>query len=181
MLSIGCSRISRFVKTRADVLVIADTSVLLNLCRVGHDHLLPGLFSEIRIPPAVQSEFLRLAHTHPRFAGLALPGWVKIAPSVFVPTEVLQCPGLDAGETEALALAIEMHADAVLLDEIAARQAAAKLHLTFIGIAGILLRAKVQGLIPALRPVLARLRIEANFWLAPAFEAELLRLGNEGP
>jgi len=98
---------------------------------------------------------------------------------VAVPDTVSACPGLDAGETEALALALQIRADAVLLDEAAARNAAVQLHLAFIGIAGILLRAKAQCLIPAVRPVLERLRTDANFWLTVAFEANVLRLAGE--
>ena len=163
------------------MLVVADTSVLLNLCRVGCEHLLPALFREVQIPPAVHGEFVQLSQNHPRFRGLALPEWVKISAAVAVPREVADCPDLDAGETEALALALQIQADAVLLDEAAARLAAVQLQLPFIGIAGILLRAKAHGLIAAVRPVLDRLRAEAAFWLAPAFQAEVLRLAGETP
>lgn len=163
------------------MLVVADTSVLLNLCRVGHEHLLPALFREVQIPPAVHREFLQLSQTHPRFRGLALPEWVKTSPAVAVPREVADCPNLDAGETEALSLALQIQADALLIDEAAARLAAVRLRLPFIGIAGILLRAKAQGLIAAVRPVLDRLRSEAAFWLAPAFQVQVLRLAGEAP
>src|SRR5205809_705847 len=53
------SQTTPFRGQRADVLVIADTSVLLNLCRVAHEHLLPALFHEVQIPPAVHAEFNR--------------------------------------------------------------------------------------------------------------------------
>jgi predicted nucleic acid-binding protein len=161
------------------VLVVADTSVLLNLCCVGHDHLLPALFREVHIPTAVHAEFIRLASRSSRFRGLAVPTWVTVSSVVAVPDTVSACLGLDAGETEALALALQIRADAVLLDEAAARNAAVQLHLAFIGIAGILLRAKAQCLIPAVRPVLERLRTDANFWLTVAFEANVLRLAGE--
>lgn len=108
-----------------------------------------------------------------------MPEWVRISPAVKVAPEVRACPDLDACESEALSLALELHASAVLVDEAAGRNAAKALHVTSIGIAGILLRAKERGLIPAVRPLLVRLREEAGFWLSPKFETEVLRLAGE--
>ena len=65
------------------------------------------------------------------------------------------------------------------MDEAAGRSAARVLNVTTIGIVGILLSAKERGLIPAVRPLLGRLREEAGFWLSPGFEAEVLRLAGE--
>ena len=162
------------------MLVVADTSVLLNLCRVGHEHLLPPLFREVQIPPAVHGEFVQLSQNHARFRGLVLPGWVKISTAVAVPREVADCPDLDAGETEALALALQIQADAVLLDEAAARLAA--VHSSYPSSESpAFFFAKAHGLIATVRPVLDRLRAEAAFWLAPAFQAEVLRLAGETP
>ena len=42
-------------------MVVAATSVLINLALVGHGDLLKTLFQEVVVPPAVQSEFVRLA------------------------------------------------------------------------------------------------------------------------
>ena len=44
------------------MIVVADTSVILNLARVGHADLLPALFSEVWIPPEVADEFRWLAN-----------------------------------------------------------------------------------------------------------------------
>ncbi|MEO6789081.1 MAG: DUF3368 domain-containing protein [Chthoniobacteraceae bacterium] len=161
------------------MLVVSDTSVLLNLCRVSAEGLLPGLFREVWIPPAVTAEFSRLTGGRPRFQGLAMPEWVRISPAVQVAAEVRACPGLDAGESEAFSLALELHASAVPVDEAAGRSAARVLNVTCIGIAGILLRARERGLIPAVRPLLGRLCEEAAFWMSPDFETEVLRLAGE--
>ena len=111
----GFSRRAETNRAKAEVLVVSDTSVLLNLCRVSAEGLLPELFREVWIPPAVAEEFSRLAGSRPRFRGLALPAWVRIAPPIQVTAEVRACPDLDAGESEALSLALELHADAVLV------------------------------------------------------------------
>ena len=161
------------------MLVVSDTSVLLNLCRVSAEGLLRQLFRDVWVPPAVAAEFSRLAGSRPRFQGLVLPWWVRISPAVQVAAEVRACPDLDPGESEALSLALELHADAVLVDEAAGRRAATVLNVAFVGVAGILIRARAMRLIPAVRPLLQRLRDEAGFWLHPRFEAEVLRLAGE--
>jgi len=161
------------------VLVVSGTSVLLNLCRISAEGLLPELFHEVWIPPVVEAEFLRLAAARSRFRGIAMPAWVRVSPPVQMAPAVLACSGLDPGESAALSLALELCASAVLMDEAAGRRAARTLHVATIGIVGILLRAKDQGLIPAVRPLFARLREEAGLWLSPEFEAEVLRLAGE--
>ena len=161
------------------MLVVSDTFVLLNLGRVSAEGLLPGLFREVWIPPAVANEFSRLAGARPRFRGLTMPGWMRISPAVQVLAEGRACRDLDSGESEALSPALELHASAVLVDEAAGRRAASLLSVPAIGIAAILLRAKERGMIPGVRPLLDRLRDEAGSWLHPRFEAEVLRLAGE--
>ncbi len=95
--------------------------------------MLPALFREVQIPPAVHAEFVRIAQNHSRFHGLVLPVWVRIAAGVAVPSNLANYPDLDIGEIEALALALGIQADAVLLDETSARKAALHLQIPYIG------------------------------------------------
>ncbi|MBM4152843.1 MAG: DUF3368 domain-containing protein [Kiritimatiellaceae bacterium] len=73
---------------------------------------------------------------------------------------------LDPGEAEAIMLAKEIHADVLLIDEAAGRQAARKEHLSVIGLMGVLLIAKKKGLIVSIRDVVERLEAEAGFYLS---------------
>jgi predicted nucleic acid-binding protein len=59
------------------VIVVADTSVLINLACVEQIDLLRSLFREVVIPPEVAGEFKRLAVNFPRFKGLILPAWIR--------------------------------------------------------------------------------------------------------
>ena len=163
------------------MVVVSDTSALINLCRVSAEGLLLELFREVWIPPRVADEFTHLAATRPRFQGLTIPDWVRHSAAIQISAEVQACPDLNSGEAEALSLALAMEADSVLIDEAAGRLAALRLGIPFIGIAGILLRAKDHDLIAAVQPWLGRLRIEAGFFLKPQFEAEVLRLAGEAP
>jgi predicted nucleic acid-binding protein len=83
------------------------------------------------------------------------------------------------GETEALGLALEHQADSVLLDDGDARKRAAELKLRFVGVLGILLRAKLQGRFLSLHEEIRRLRAEAHFFVAVSLEAQLLTASGE--
>jgi predicted nucleic acid-binding protein len=161
------------------VIVVADTSVLINLCRAGQGGLFRSLFHEVIIPPEVVKEFTRLAMTIPRFNGLKLPDGIREqSPRVLSPM-VRMASGLDAGEAAALSLAVEIHADAVLLDERRGYEVAIQLGLRPIGVLGILLRAKAAGFLPEIQPVMETLRRDANFWISETLYAEVLRLAGE--
>jgi uncharacterized protein len=161
------------------VIVVADTSVILNLCCVGQHDLLSSMFREVVIPPEVQQEFERAACTYPRFAKLTVPAWIRQQQPQALPQSLLRVPNLDAGETAAIALALELAADAVLIDETIGRQVACQHGLTTIGLLGILIRARQFGLLPAITPVVNDLERKANFWLKPEIRLEALRLVGE--
>ncbi|MBI1790796.1 MAG: DUF3368 domain-containing protein [Acidobacteria bacterium] len=83
--------------------------------------------------------------------------------------------GLDAGEREAIALALDLPADLVLLDETKGRAAAAELGLIVSGTLGVIERAVPRGLLD-LAAALGRLR-ETSFRASP----KLLQSIREGP
>jgi predicted nucleic acid-binding protein len=86
---------------------------------------------------------------------------------------------LDRGEAESIALALELRADLILLDEQEGRHAAQHMGLSTTGVVGILLEAKVSGHVASVRPHLDALRNEAGFFLSEALCQEILRLAGE--
>jgi len=86
---------------------------------------------------------------------------------------------LDIGEAEAIALAVEMQAEQVLIDERRGRLVAARLNLRYTGILGILVEAKSQGLIDRVKPLLDALIYQAGFWVAEPLYNSVLRLVDE--
>ncbi|HEV2987289.1 MAG TPA: DUF3368 domain-containing protein [Candidatus Angelobacter sp.] len=86
---------------------------------------------------------------------------------------------LDLGEAEAIVLAIDVKADIVLIDEQEGRQFAAQAGLKVTGVLGILLRAKLMGAIPALRPAIQLLRSKARFFISSSLEARILASAGE--
>lgn len=154
--------------------------MLLNLCCVQQGGLLDQLFQEVVIPPEVAVEFSRLVTHTPRFANLTLPAGIKQQSSNALPPVVRSAVGLDSGEAAALALAVEIHADLVLIDERRGYEVAVQLGLRTMGILGILLRAKSTGLIPAVKPVLDALQRDAGFWLSEPLRKQVLQAAGEG-
>jgi uncharacterized protein len=113
-----------------------------------------------------------------RFKGLVLPGWVRQQEASTI-SAALRAANLDPGEIAALALALEIHADALLVDERRGHQVAMQMGIKTIGVLGILLQARTSGLVPQVRPLLDQLEREAQFWIAPAVRQRVLQLAGE--
>lgn len=130
--------------------MVSNTSPLINLAGVGLLELLPQLYGTIWIPGAVSREY-----TAGRRAGepsLDSLSWIRTNLSVAVQPHLP--PGLGAGESETISLAIIENARAILLDEQIARSAASKMGLRVVGTLAVLVAAKQSGLLEAVKPVL---------------------------
>lgn len=153
------------------MIVVSDTSAVSNLLHIGQEDLLPALFERVLIPRAVLQE-LRAAHP-------SLPPWLDVR-TVSNEQRVTDLRGrVHPGEAEALVLAAEVHADWVLVDAGDGRKLARELGLPVLGLMGVLLLAKRQGLLQEVRPWMDRLQEEAAFFLSPSVRAEVLRLAGE--
>ncbi len=86
---------------------------------------------------------------------------------------------LHKGESEAIALAADLKAEVVLIDEQEGRQMAVNAGLAVTGVLGILLRAKQLSEIPAIKPEINALRNKARFFIASSLEARVLSLAGE--
>ncbi|HVX84784.1 MAG TPA: DUF3368 domain-containing protein [Phycisphaerae bacterium] len=153
------------------MIVIADSSPLIVLVNIQCVDLLPLLFKRILIPPAVARELL-----HPRRPS-AVRNYFQTPPSwlqVQSPTLHRVFPFLHAGETEALNLVVELHANAILVDERKATQAAAALNVEVIGTIGILERAARQGAVN-LQDAFDKLK-QTDFWISHALLDQRLAL-----
>jgi predicted nucleic acid-binding protein len=96
------------------MVVVADTSPINYLVLIEQIDLLTRLYTRILIPPAVLAEL-----KHP-LAPKPVSDWACDPPKwleVLSPKDSLTLAQLDLGETEAIALATEMHAEVLLIDE----------------------------------------------------------------
>lgn len=161
------------------MIVVTDTSVVLNLCCLHRENLLVDLFGIVLAPPAVAEEFQRLSDKDQRFLGLIFPTFIQITAPAKIPSALAGNQKLHAGEIDALSLAVEKEADAVLMDERAGRSAAADLGLHCIGIMGVLIQAKSVGILTKISPLLEQLECEAGFWIAPQLRKRVLDIVHE--
>ena len=157
------------------MIVVSDTSPISNLIQIGRLDLLHEVFGEVLIPPMVQEEILELANF-----GIDLKAFLK---SEWITTRSLRDPSkttplladLDEGESEAIALAKEVAADWILIDERAGTKIAEDLGLHPIGVVGMLIKAKEKGLISLVVPVVEELRATAGFWISDKFLGKIRR------
>ena len=152
------------------MVVISDTSPITALLLADQAELLRGLFTRVVIPPAVQRELL-CAHTQ-------LPPWIEVISPRHIPASITE-GGLDAGETEAIALALELHPDTLLIDERLGRRLAMKHVLPVTGLLGLLVLAKQHGLVEKVVPVIQELQTKGNCWFGHALLQDVCKAVHE--
>lgn len=158
------------------MIVVSDTSPITNLFSIGRLDLLRELYGEVVIPVAVAEEIDFLAKNQEI---LVDNRWIEV---ISLQDRTLLSSirvTLDAGEAEAIALSIELGAEALLMDETKGRHVAMNLGLDVTGLVGVLIQAKTRGLIAAIRPEIDRLVSDSGFWLSPSFIEETLRVVGE--
>ncbi len=149
------------------MIVVSDTSCVTNLLAIGHADLLQKMFGEVIVPGAVWRE-LEAGH-------LSLPPFLRMVPVCDAEAaRVLATGPLAEGEAEAIILARETGAEFLLMDETAGRVLAIQQGLRVLGLLGVLRRAKQNGLILAIKPLIERLRDDAGFWMSEALIERVL-------
>jgi predicted nucleic acid-binding protein len=161
------------------VIVVSDTSALSNLAIVDHLWLLESIYQTVIVPDVVAGELK--AAGDPIIAAIPQLRWIRTESftNSQLARQLQQERGLDAGEANAIALALELQADDLLMDERLGRQEAIRLGLSVIGILGILLVAKQRRLIPQVQPVMDALINQAGFRVSAPLYEHVLALSEE--
>lgn len=161
--------------------VVSNTSPILNLAVIGRLTLLHDQFGEILIPNDVLDE-LRVQEDLPgsqEMRRALKEGWL-INQEVYDQSLALVLQReLDNGEAAAIALAIQLKAEWLLLDEKEGRQIAKSLGLNVVGILGILLRARREGKFPSMQKIMDQLRDMAGFHIGAELYSDLMRKSGE--
>lgn len=163
------------------MLAVSNTSPISNLAHIGRLDLLKSQVSVVWIPTEVSAEL----SAHPYPAALARINraihdqWIQVKPPSESPLKAMLLQQLHRGEAEAIALAIDLHADIILIDELEGRALAGQAGLSVSGTLGVLLRAKFSGKIAAVKPEIDLLRSKAHFFLSTALETKVLIAAGE--
>jgi hypothetical protein len=163
------------------MLAVSNTSPISNLASIGRLELLKSQFSELSIPLGVAEELA--AHPDPVARAMIQNAIQAQCIQIHAPQDSgllrLLLLQLHRGEAEAIALATDLNADFVLIDEQEGRQLASRTGLAVTGVLGVLLRAKRAGEIPSVKPEMDLLRAKANFFVSSALEKKILTAAGE--
>jgi predicted nucleic acid-binding protein len=158
------------------VIVVSDASPIIALAAIGQVDLLRGVHGDVLVPAAVRDEI------HGDATGVALLAaspWIAVRSATRRDLVRDLEHRVDAGEAEAIALAIELDADFLVIDDRRGRIVARSLGLRLTGVVGILLEAKARGLVPEIRALLDDLARGAAFRVSGELRRHALDLAGE--
>jgi predicted nucleic acid-binding protein len=160
------------------IVVVSDASPIRALHFLGLLPILGELYGYVVVPTAVEEELLS---PRTQFDSVDLSEYDFIR--IHTPSDQRQVKAflqtLHRGESEALALALELQADLLLIDELAGRKIARDNGVRPLGTLGVLLEAKSKGLVPKVGPLMDRLIGELGFFVAAALRQQILELAGE--
>ncbi|GGK65354.1 DUF3368 domain-containing protein [Rufibacter glacialis] len=148
-------------------LVICDTSCLILFSKIKRLALLRDCYSSIYVTPEIAEEF-----------GEALPDWTQIKEPDNKALQQTLAQVLGKGESSAIALAFDLPHPLLALDDLKARKVAKSLDLKITGSLGILVKAKQQGHIGKLSPVLNQVQ-QTNFRISENIIRKILSMVGE--
>ena len=147
--------------------IISDTSCFILLDNINEFHLLKSLYGTIITTPEVEAEY-----------GNPLPEWVKIKEPANKTYQSIIEVTVDRGEASAIALAIEIDDCLLIIDDLKGRKYAKQLGLPIIGTIGLIVDAKLFGIIPSIKPLLEKIK-RTNFRISEQLESILLEKAGE--
>jgi uncharacterized protein len=160
------------------LIVVCDASTLIALARIGQLDILEQIEAQVVIPMAVYEEVV--------IKGVGKPGADEIREASWIGTHAVSDRDvvaqfravLGTGESEAIALAKELAADLIILDDEDARNTAVAEELKVVGLLAFLVLAKEEGIIHQVRPLLDALR-QQGFFISDDLYHDILRRADE--
>lgn len=159
--------------------IVSNTSPILNLALIGRLDLIQHLYERIQIPEAVYRELQgNETHYEPVLPD-PIPTWIRVCHASERSRVNRLLQELDAGEAEAIILALERNAELLLMDELRGRSVARRLGIPIVGTIGVLIEAKRKSLVSLISPILGELQETAGFWISDSLYALALELADE--
>lgn len=160
------------------MIVVCDSTILIGLANIGRLDILREVFSKISIPEEVFYEVVDRSADRPGSKDVRDARWTEIIPLKDKTQIDLLMISLDKGEAEVLALAKQLEADLILMDEEKARKSAVLAGYNVMGLLGLLILAKDLGFIDQVRPLIEELR-RKRFRISDRVVSEALKRAGE--
>ncbi|MFY7798440.1 MAG: DUF3368 domain-containing protein [Dolichospermum sp.] len=144
------------------MIIVSDTTPLSELAKIGKLDLLHAVFGRVIIPQQVYAELT--TENHPAVLAVKLVSWLEVRSinnHELIKNLQLETD-LDLGECSAIILAQELKADQLLIDEKAGRKVAISRGLPIVGLVGVIILAKEQGLIDSVKNIFDDLIIKGT-------------------
>lgn len=148
-------------------IIISDTSCFIILTNIGELDLLHQVYGQITTTIDSANEF-----------GEKLPDWVEIKDVKDKFRQQLLEMQIDKGESSAITLALETPDCTLILDYYKARRIAEQLRLSYTGTIGVIIKAKLLGIITSIKPTLDKIR-QTDFGISVDIELQALKEANE--
>ncbi|MBG6111043.1 putative nucleic acid-binding protein [Flavobacterium sp. CG_9.10] len=148
-------------------IIISDTSCFIILSKIGELDLLKKVYGQIITTSVIAEEF-----------GELLPEWIVIKNVIDKYRQQILEMQTDKGESSAIALALEISNSVLILDDFKARKIASHLGLVFTGTIGVIIKAKLNGVIPSIKPYIEKIK-ETNFRITAEIELQALKEAKE--
>jgi uncharacterized protein len=160
------------------VIVVCDSTILIGFAKIGRLDLLREVFSKISVPGEVFREVAEKGAGKPGSESIKDTHWIEIIPIKDKTQVDLLMISLDKGEAEVLALAKQLGADLILVDEEKARKSAVIAGYAVMGLLGVFTLAKKFGLIDQIRPLINELK-RNKFRVSDRVVSETLKRAGE--
>lgn len=157
------------------MIIVSDTTSISNLIQIGELELLKQLYKEVIIPKEVYEELLVLTDLGFPIEDKLRAGWIitREVKSHQLIKKFQQ--ELDKGEAEAIALAIELKADYLLIDEKVGREVARKNQIAIVGTIGVLIEGKKMGLVESIKGKMDELK-KIGFWISESLYNKVIEI-----
>lgn len=147
--------------------IVADTSCLILLEKIGELDLLHSVFGEILITSLVASEYR-----------IGLPDWISIRETSNETFQRILQANIDSGEASAMALALELPDCMLIMDDAKGRNLARELGIELTGTLGVLIEAKRNRTISQVKPLLLKIQ-STDFRLSSQIILRTLEIAGE--
>jgi len=157
--------------------IVVNSTPLIILGNIDGLKILKELYGEIIIPRAVFEEVTSKADNAKLNLSQNL-SWIKVLEVQDKSNRKMYQAKLHDGEVEVMMLANEVSADLLIIDDNAAKRTAKFLGFTVTGTLGVILKAKSEGIIPQVKPIVDEM-LRQGFYISPKIIETVLKTANE--